>query len=142
MVLARARRPPGRRSWSAAGPTAGSRRWMTSIADPDAASTAWPPDTVDELGGVDVLVNDASIPSATLTALDIGTVEAVTAHERLRVRRYGSPCCVLVTFLPPSPARRDVRADRVKQDLGRRSRGSWIGDRSHQLSISIGCSMR
>jgi len=71
-----------------------SRMWVTDLSRDDEVDRL-ARDAVGELGGVDVLVNNAGIPKRRhVTALDIGTVEAVAALN------YLSPVRLTLALLP------------------------------------------
>ena len=73
---------------------AGSRMWVADLTDP-AAVDRLAADALAELGGVDVLVNNAGIPKRRhLTRLDPATVEAVMAIN------YLSPVRLTLALLP------------------------------------------
>ncbi len=72
----------------------GSRMWVADLADPDAVDRL-AVDAVHELGGVDLLVNNAGIPKRRhVTALDPSTVESVMGINFL------SPVRLTLALLP------------------------------------------
>jgi short-subunit dehydrogenase len=76
-----------------------SRMWVVDLADPDAVDQL-ARDVVEELGGVDLLVNNAGIPKRRhVSALDMATVEAVMAIN------YLSPVRLTLALLPQMLAR-------------------------------------
>jgi short-subunit dehydrogenase len=85
----------------------GSRMWVTDLAVPeevDGLAAA----AVEELGGVDVLVNNAGIPKRRhVTRLDIATVEAVANIN------YFSPVRLTLDLLPPMLERGEGRVINV-----------------------------
>ncbi|HUI01959.1 MAG TPA: SDR family oxidoreductase [Acidimicrobiales bacterium] len=71
-----------------------SRMWVTDLADP-AAVDALAAAALDEMGGVDVLVNNAGIPKRRhVTRLDAATVDAVMHIN------YSSPVRLTLALLP------------------------------------------
>ena len=79
--------------------TPDSTMWVVDLADP-AAVDRLARDAVEELGGVDLLVNNAGIPKRRhVTALDMGTVESVMAIN------YLSPVRLTLALLPHMVAR-------------------------------------
>jgi short-subunit dehydrogenase len=71
-----------------------SRMWVADLADP-AAVDALAASALEELGGVDVLVNNAGIPKRRhVTRLDAATVDAVMAIN------YSSPVRLTLALLP------------------------------------------
>jgi short-subunit dehydrogenase len=80
-----------------------SRMWVTDLSVPeevDGLATA----AVEELGGVDVLVNNAGIPKRRhVTRLDIATVQAVANID------YVSPVRLTLALLPPMLERGEGR---------------------------------
>lgn len=72
----------------------GHRRWAADLSDPRAAAAltveAW-----DEMGGLDVVVNNAAVPMRrSVQRLDLATVETVTAMN------YLSPVAIALAVLP------------------------------------------
>jgi len=71
-----------------------STMWVADLSDPDAVDRL-PGQAVEELGGVDLLVNNAGIPKRRhVTALDMATVESVMAVNFL------SPVRLTLALLP------------------------------------------
>jgi short-subunit dehydrogenase len=71
-----------------------SRMWVADLADPDAVDRL-ARDALEELGGVDLLVNNAGIPKRRhVAALDMATVESVMALN------YLSPVRLTLALLP------------------------------------------
>ncbi len=72
----------------------GSKMWGVDLTDPDAVESL-AVRAVDELGGVDILINNAGIPKRRhVTRLDAGTVESVMAIN------YLSPVRLTLALLP------------------------------------------
>ena len=81
----------------------GSRRWVVDLSDP-AAVDRLAADVVDELGGVDVLVNNAGIPKRRhVTRLDPSTVEDTMAIN------FFAPVRLTLALLPQMLERGDGR---------------------------------
>ncbi len=117
-----------------------SRMWAVDLADLDGLE-AFARRASDELGGIDVLVNNAGIPKRrAVTALDPATVEAVMAIN------YFSPVRLTLALLPELIARagRIVNISSVAARLGPPSEAAYTASKaaltgwSESMQVDLG----